>query len=527
MKHGLDEVVLSIPYFAPLKFLAKLNPFRLLREENLSEGTRIRLALEELGPIFVKFGQTLSTRGDLFPPEIIKELSKLQDNVPPFPGEKAKEIIEAELEDKVENLFSNFNITPKASASIAQVHEVILKDSDKKAVVKVIRPGIANTISQDMALIKSFCRIVDKYWSEAKRFHLNEVVEEFEKVIHDELDLMREAANASQLRRNFKDSDLIYIPEIYWDYVSDNVMVMEYVEGIPVADKATLLAENINLKALAERGVEIFFTQVFRDSFFHADMHPGNIFVNPDKKNDPQYIAIDFGIVGTLSSEDQYYLASNMLAFFKRDYRKVAQLHIQSNWVASHTRVDEFESAIRTVCEPIFERPLHEISFGKTLMRLFQIGRRFQMEIQPQLLLLQKTLLHIEGLGRQLYPELNLWASAKPFFEKWMSNQVGPKAALLKMYDKQTEWSRQMPEIPELIYSTLKKLDNRQKITKKENDSVSKWRYIFTGIGLAFTVLTILLLVWKQAIFNLHLNYAMTASILALVSFLVSNIIKK
>lgn len=527
VKHGLDKVVLSIPYFAPIRFLAHLNPLRWFDKTIKSDGERIRLALEELGPIFVKFGQTVSTRGDLFPEDIVKELANLQDNVPAFSGEVAKSIIESQLGDTVENLFCEFHIEPKASASIAQVHEVRLREGNKRAVVKVIRPNIDKTIDYDIELLRSFAKIVDKHWTEAKRLHLTEVVDEFDKIIHDELDLMREAANASQLRRNFKGSDLIYIPEIYWDYVADRVMTMEYVEGIPVANINELNDHNIDLKELSERGVEIFFTQVFRDSFFHADMHPGNIFVNPEKATKPQYIAVDFGIVGTLNAADQFYLASNMLAFFQRDYRKVAELHIQSEWVAEGTRVDEFESAIRTVCEPIFERPLNEISFGKTLMRLFQIGRRFQMEVQPQLILLQKTLLHIEGLGRQLYPELDLWASAKPFFEKWMKNQVGPKAVINKVIEKQSDWTRQIPELPELAYGVLKNLSTPPRKKQEPIKSISKWKYICIGGGITFTVVTLLILIWKQVILSLHLNYALTASLLAITCFIVSLFIKE
>lgn len=526
IKHGLDKVVLSIPYFAPLRFVAHLNPLRWFGDDSKSDGERIRLALEELGPIFVKFGQTVSTRGDLFPEDIVRELAKLQDDVPAFPGEVAKNIIESQLGDSVENLFCEFHIEPKASASIAQVHEVRLREGNKRAVVKVIRPNIDKTINHDIDLLKSFARIVDKYWTGAKRLHLTEVVDEFDKIIHDELDLMREAANASQLRRNFKDSDMIHIPEIYWDYVAERVMTMEYVDGIPVANIDELNDNGIDLKELAERGVEIFFTQVFRDSFFHADMHPGNIFVNPQKANKPEYIAVDFGIVGTLNAADQFYLASNMLAFFQRDYRKVAELHIQSGWVAEGTRADEFESAIRTVCEPIFEKPLSEISFGKTLMRLFQIGRRFQMEVQPQLILLQKTLLHIEGLGRRLYPELDLWASAKPFFEKWMKNQIGPKAMLNKVIEKQSDWTRQFPELPELAYGVLKTLNQPKKAQEQAIKKASRWEYIFIGCGITLTVMTLLILIWKQAILSLHLNYALTASLLAITCFILSLFVK-
>ncbi len=529
IKHGLEQVVLSISIFKPVRFLIYLNPITWFEKKAKTDGERIRLVLEELGPVFVKFGQMLSTRGDIFSEDIIKELAKLQDKVPPFPGEIAKRIVEAELGDSVENIFAEFSIEPKASASVAQVHEVRLKGTYQHAVVKIIRPNIEKIINQDMELFYSIARILDKYWPAAKRLHPIEVVGEFDKIIHDELDLMREAANASQLRRNFQNSDKLYIPKIYWDYVSEKVMTMEYIEGIPISDIETLQANNIDLKELAERGADIFFTQVFHDCFFHADMHPGNIFVNPRKTEKPEYIAVDFGIVGTLNTADQYYLASNMLAFFQRDYRKVAELHVKSGWVAANTRVDEFESAIRTVCEPIFEKPLNEISFGKMLMRLFQIGRRFNMQVQPQLVLLQKTLLHVEGLGRQLYPELNLWESAKPFFEKWMKNQIGPKALLNKVIEKQPEWTRELPEIPELVYDMLSQFQRskQQKEVETIKKAVSKWKYIFFGAGITLTFLTIFNAVWKQSLLHIYFNNELTFSLLAIVFFILSFFVRK
>lgn len=522
-KHGLDKVVLALPLFAPVKFLRYVNPFTWFEKTPKSDGERIRLILEELGPIFVKFGQMLSTRGDIFPEAIIKELSKLQDSVPPFSGEIAKKIIADELGDTVENLFAEFSVEPKASASIAQVHEIRLKHSNERAIIKVLRPNIDKIINKDIELLYTVAKILRKYWPEAKRLHPVKVVAEFDKTIHDELDLMREAANASQLRRNFKNSEKLYIPKIHWDYVAEKVMVMEYIEGIPVADIAALTAHNIDLKELAERGVDIFFTQVFRDSFFHADMHPGNIFVNPSKTEKPEYIAVDFGIVGTLNSADQYYLASNMLAFFQRDYRRVAELHVKSGWVSANTRVDEFESAVRTVCEPIFEKPLNEISFGKTLMRLFQIGRRFQMEVQPQLILLQKTLLHVEGLGRQLYPDLDLWATAKPFFERWMKTQIGPKALYKKFIEKQPEWTRELPEIPELIYDALAHLTEKQKHKTPEvhHKPVNKWRYFFWSAGVSFLILTGLLVFRQHILLHPLLNDPVSVGLFAAVCFVV------
>ena len=408
-----------------------------------ARGVRLRRALIDLGPVFVKFGQLLSTRRDLLPDDIGDELTLLQDKVPAFPGDQAVAIMEAGLGKPVDSLFAAFDATPLASASVAQVHAARLH-SGEEVVVKVIRPDIADTIGKDIALLYLLARLI-RLTKEGRRLRPVQVVADYERTIFDELDLQREAANGSQLRRNFEDSPLLYVPRIYWDYCCPTVMVMERVEGIPVSDTAALDREGIDRKKLAERGVEIFFTQVFRDSFFHADMHPGNIFVSRKNPESPGYIAVDYGIVGSLTPEDQSYLARNLLAFFRRDYRQVARLHIDSGWVAPETPINELEASVRTVCEPLFARPLADISFGLVLLNLFQVARRFQMEIQPQLVLLQKTLLNVEGLGRQIDPELDLWATAHPFLEKWMRDRVGPVKVLRRLHRMMPELIENMP----------------------------------------------------------------------------------
>lgn len=451
LRHGLDEVILATHLFRPLRFLIYLSPWHWLRRELPPWPVRIRRALVDLGPIFVKFGQLLSTRRDLLPVELADELATLQDQVPPFPGKTALAIVEKAFGHPIDQELDEFDETPLASASIAQVHTARLKDG-RPVVVKVLRPDIEKIIRRDIGLMYTIAGLAERYWKEGRRLRPVAVVREYEKTIFDELDLMREAANASQLRRNFLDSPALYIPEIHWDLTRRNVMVMERIRGTPVSDVAALKRQGISMRLLGEQGVEIFFTQVFEHNFFHADMHPGNIFVEPDGR----YIAVDFGIMGTLTAEDQRYLADNLLAFFNRDYRRVAELHVESEWVPPGTRVEEFEAAIRTVCEPIFDKPLSEISFGHFLVRLFQTARRFNMEVQPQLVLLEKTLLNIEGLGRQLYPELDLWATAKPFMERWMNRQVGPQAFLEQIKATLPGLSEQLPQLPPMVFRMLR-----------------------------------------------------------------------
>lgn len=458
-KYRLDTFLPIAELPGPLKLFFLFAPWHLFPKGRHSRGDRLRLALEELGPVFVKFGQILSTRRDLLPDDMAASLRRLQDNVPPFSSDTARAIIEDSLGQPVDVLFAEFSRDPMASASVAQVHAATMPDG-RRVVVKVIRPGIERVIHQDLALMFMMARLLEKYWSEGRRLHPVDVVEDYRTTIYDELDLQREAANASQLRRNFEGSPLIYIPTIDWDHTTKRVLVMERISGIPIADVEALRAAGVDMKVLAEKGVEIFFTQVFRDSFFHADMHPGNIFVDASNPADPRYIAIDFGIVGTLAPDDLSYLARNLLAFFRRDYRQVAELHIQSGWVPPETRVNEFEAAIRTVCEPIFERPLKDISFGHFLLRLFQTARRFNMEVQPQLVLLQKTLLNVEGLGRQLYPELDLWSTAQPFLENWMRKRIGPTGLFQTLQSRLPSWLEQSPEMPQLVHDKLVQLRN-------------------------------------------------------------------
>jgi ubiquinone biosynthesis protein len=463
VRHGLDEIIFAAHLFRPLRFMFYLAPWNWFRFDRAPRGQRIRQTLEDLGPIFVKFGQILSTRRDLLPDDIAEELSRLQDRVPPFAGQQAIQIIEKAYGQNILDTFASFDEKPLASASIAQVHTATLHDGSE-VVVKVLRPGIEKIIRRDLGLLYYIAGLAEKYWQDGKRLRPLEVVEEFEKVIFDELDLVREAANATQLRRNFEASGMLYVPEIVWPLAKRNVIVMERIHGTPIGEVDKLRALGIDMKQLAEHGVEIFYTQVFSHNFFHADMHPGNIFVS----DEGQYIAVDFGIIGTLTPDDQRYLAENLLAFFNRDYRRVAELHLESGWVPADTRVDEFESAIRAVCEPNFNRPLKEISFGQVLLRLFQTARRFNMEVQPQLVLLQKTLLNIEGLGRQLYPDLDLWTTAKPFLERWMNEQIGTTAFMKRMRTNLPAWSEKLPEIPALTHDFLRKaVDGRLQINYK------------------------------------------------------------
>jgi len=474
-RYRLDTLFLSLSLPWYVRLLVWLLPWRFVIPASKPEAERLRLALEALGPVFIKFGQMLSTRRDLLRDDFAEELKKLQDQVPPFSGTRATSIIEKALEKPVAELFSEFSVEPMASASVAQVHQATLFDG-REVVVKVIRPGIAKTIRKDVDLLYTLARIVHAAWQEGRRLRPVEVVSEYEQTIFDELDLRKEAANGSQLRRNFEQSEILYIPEIYWDYTRSNVLVMERIHGIPVAEVDQLLEQNTDMKILAERGVEIFFTQVFRDSFFHADMHPGNIFVSRNTPASPQYIAVDFGIIGSLTPEDQSYLARNFLAFFKRDYRLVAQLHVDSGWVPADTNVDAFETAIRSVCEPIFEKPLKEISFGQVLLGLFQTARRFNMEVQPQLVLLQKTLLNIEGLGRQLYPDLDLWQTAKPFLEDWMKERMGPKGVYRTIKQQAPDWLEKMPHMPQLIFDALNQVRNLDDTRQRDMRAYEKAR---------------------------------------------------
>ncbi|HIE3582176.1 TPA: ubiquinone biosynthesis regulatory protein kinase UbiB [Legionella anisa] len=497
-KNGLDNVVVSLRLFAPLRFIVYLNPWNWFRKEQLTHGEALRKSLEELGPIFIKFGQALSTRPDILPLDIAIELSKLQDKVPPFPSEKAMAIIEKVYGLSPYEVFAEFDSIPLASASMAQVHAATLKTGEE-VIVKVLRPNMRRIIEQDLSIMHTIAKWADRYWPEIRRLKPKEIVTEFEHTLLDELDLLREAANAAQLRRNFENSPILYIPEVHWDYSHSNVMVLERIRGIPVSDVSSLQAHGVDIKKLAERGVEIFFTQVFRDCFFHADMHPGNIFVSYKNPKEPQYICIDFGIMGTLNDNDKRYLAENLLAFFNRDYRRVAELHVESGWVARDARVDEFESSIRTVCEPIFERPLKDISFAQVVLRLFQVARRFHMEVQPQLVLLQKTLLAVEGLGRQLYPDLDLWATAKPFLEKWVKDQIGPKAFLTQLKKNLPFLAEQLPHMPKLLFDFLELKKEELIINKEranaqpENEKLAvHWNSIAIGAGLSFLLVGLL-----------------------------------
>lgn len=448
IRFGLDQIVLAYEPSGRLQRLVGALFF--WRDLSAPPAARLRCALEALGPIFVKFGQVLSTRRDLLSPDYADELAKLQDRVPPFASAIAIAQIESALGAKLEVLFRQFEAEPVASASVAQVHFAVLPDGTPVA-VKVLRPGIHRVIEHDLALLETAAIVLDKIWAEARRLKPREVVGEFRKHLTDELDLMREASNCSQLRRNFAGCDLLAVPEVYWDHCANSVMTMQRMYGLPVSQVDALRRQGVDIPLLARTGVEIFFTQVFRDGFFHADMHPGNILVS----NTGQYIALDFGIMGTLDEVDKNYLAQNFLAFFQRDYRRVAQAHIDAGWAPADTRVDEFEAAIRAVCEPIFDKPLKEISFGRVLLRLFQTSRRFHVEIQPQLVLLQKTLLNIEGLGRQLDPDLDLWKTAKPYLERWMREQLGVAGLMRNLRQEAPTWARLLPEMPRLIHRAL------------------------------------------------------------------------
>ncbi len=448
LRFGLDEFLLA--HSRTRWLLVPINLLLFARDTSAPRAVRLRHALESLGPIFVKFGQMLSTRRDLIPVDIADELAKLQDQVPPFPSAQAVVLLEAAYNKKLNEVFKSFEETPIASASVAQVHFAVLPNG-REVAIKILRPGIARVITHDIALLDICASLIERWWEDGRRLKPRKVVEEFEKHLHNELDLMREASSASQLKRNFANSKLLLVPEIYWDWCTDEVMVMERMNGLPVNHVNALRAAGIDLPTLAANGVEIFYTQVFRDGFFHADMHPGNVQVAADGR----YIALDFGIMGTLTDTDKHYLAQNFIAFFRRDYKRVAEVHIESGWAPADTRVDELEAAIRSVCEPIFDRPLREVSFGRVLLRLFQTSRQFGIEVQPQLVLLQKTLLNIEGLGLQLDPELDLWKTAKPWLERWMSEQIGWRGFLNALKIEAPHYAILLPQLPRLLYQTL------------------------------------------------------------------------
>ena len=454
-RFGIDAMILEYETSGRLALLLRLTRWR--RRFDEPPAARLRQALESLGPIFVKFGQVLSTRRDLLPLELADELAKLQDQVPPFPTAQVHTQIKAAYGRPASEVFAEFDETPVASASIAQVHFARLhpEDGGHEVAVKILRPEMEQVIAHDLALLEALASLLDNLWSGSKRFKPREVVAEFAKYLRDELDLVREAANCSQLRRNFARSPLLLVPEVYWDLCTTSVMVMERMHGLPISQRQALIDAGVDLSELSRAGVEIFFTQVLRDGFFHADMHPGNIFVAIDETHRGKYIALDFGIVGTLSDSDKNYLAQNLLAFFQRDYRRVASGHIEAGWAPPDTRVDDFEAAIRAVCEPIFDRPLREISFGRVLLRLFQVSRRFKVEVQPQLLMLQKTLLNVEGLGRELDPNLDLWTTAKPFLERWMHEQLGWRAILDSLKQEAPNWPHTLPQLPRLVHQAL------------------------------------------------------------------------
>ena len=494
-RYGLDQMILE---HEPSGYLMRAaNAVQFWRKLSTPRAVRLRMALEDLGPIFVKFGQVLSTRRDLLPQDIADELALLQDRVPPISVEQALACVEAAYGMHADEVFSSFSREPVASASVAQVHFATLPsigdEPGKEVAVKILRPGIRDIIDHDIALLQVLAGLLERLWSDGKRLKPREVVAEFDKHLHDELDLMREASSCSQLRRNFTDSQLLLVPEVHWDWCTPTVMVMDRMHGIPISQTEALRAAGVDIPALARAGVEIFFTQVFRDGFFHADMHPGNIFVAVDAANRGKYIALDFGIMGTLTDTDKNYLAQNFLAFFQRDYKRVAEAHIESGWAPKETRVDEFEASIRAVCEPIFDRPLKEISFGRVLLRLFQTSRRFNVEIQPQLVLLQKTLLNIEGLGRQLDPELDLWKTAKPFLERWMNEQLGWRGFIRNVKKEAPRWAGLMPELPRLVHQALSRDDTELRQRIAELESAQRRGYVLLGTAVAALVLAFLI----------------------------------
>ena len=515
--YRLDELLDKVPVLKSFKYFFILLPRKI--SKNSSLGERIRKALEELGPIFVKFGQVVSTRRDLLPEEIANELAKLQDQVTPFSKSQALEILDTAYDKSIDQIFKKIDDEPLAAASIAQVHSAKLSDG-KDVIIKILRPNIQTQIVKDISALYIIARSLENFWSESEQVKPTEIVKEYEKTIINELDLKREAANAARLKKNFSKSEMLYVPEIYWDYCRTNILVQERIYGIPIRDIDTLKKQKTNIKALAENGVEIFFTQVFRHNFFHADMHPGNIFVQIEDPDFPKYAAVDFGIIGTLTKDDQYYLAENFLAFFEGDYNKIAQLHIDSGWVPSETRVDEFEIAIRTVCEPIFNKPLSDISFANVLISLFNTARQFNMEVQPQLILLQKTLFNIEGLGRQLYPELDLWKTAYPVLKVWMNEQIGFKSVASDFKKNLPLFRQTARDFPKIIkrFSSQAEIENenRQNIAELKKQFIrQKEQFFFLAIGATLFMSGILV-----TLFSPNTTIGITLSTIAMIGFI-------
>ena len=515
--YRLDELLDKVPVLKSFKYFFILLPRKISKDSSLGE--RIRKALEELGPIFVKFGQVVSTRRDLLPEEIANELAKLQDQVTPFSKSQALEILDTAYDKSIDQIFKKIDDEPLAAASIAQVHSAKLSDG-KDVIIKILRPNIQTQIVKDISVLYIIARSLENFWSESEQVKPTEIVKEYEKTIINELDLKREAANAARLKKNFSKSEMLYVPEIYWDYCRTNILVQERIYGTPIRDIDTLKKQKTNIKALAENGVEIFFTQVFRHNFFHADMHPGNIFVQIEDPDFPKYAAVDFGIIGTLTKDDQYYLAENFLAFFEGDYNKIAQLHIDSGWVPSETRVDEFEIAIRTVCEPIFNKPLSDISFANVLISLFNTARQFNMEVQPQLILLQKTLFNIEGLGRQLYPELDLWKTAYPVLKVWMNEQIGFKSVASDFKKNLPLFRQTARDFPKIIkrFSSQAEIENknRQNIAELKKQFIrQKEQFFFLAIGATLFMSGILV-----TLFSPNTTIGITLSTIAIIGFI-------
>ena len=515
--YRLDELLDKVPALKSFKYFFILLPRKISKDSSLGE--RIRKALEELGPIFVKFGQVVSTRRDLLPEEIANELAKLQDQVTPFSKSQALEILNTAYDKSIDQIFKKIDDEPLAAASIAQVHSAKLSDG-KDVIIKILRPNIQAQIKKDISALYIIARSLENFWSESEQVKPTEIVKEYEKTIINELNLKREAANAARLKKNFSKSEMLYVPEIYWDYCRANILVQERIYGTPIRDIDKLKKQKTNIKALAENGVEIFFTQVFRHNFFHADMHPGNIFVQIEDPDFPKYAAVDFGIIGTLTKDDQYYLAENFLAFFEGDYNKIAQLHIDSGWVPSETRVDEFEIAIRTVCEPIFNKPLSDISFANVLISLFNTARQFNMEVQPQLILLQKTLFNIEGLGRQLYPELDLWKTAYPVLKEWMNEQIGFKSVASDFKKNLPLFRQTARDFPKIIkrFSSQAEIENenKQNIAELKKQFIrQKEQFFFLGIGATLFISGILV-----TLFSPNTSIGITLSAIAMIGFI-------